>query len=678
MGNTSRYLMLALGLTLPLQCRTLARRPAGFEQAPQAGRFEAKGFRHSATMMPQGYGIRLGEREVHVSVLNGNVAAVGRGMSPLPVKTSYLRGDRKLWRTGVPAYRKVRYEDVLPGVAMEYYAAGEHLEFDLILAPGTDPNTVALRYAGQDDLHLDGEGNLVVTAGGEQLIQRSPAVYQRRGDSLLLVTGNYTLDRQNEVRFQLGPYDRTKPLVIDPAIVYTGTLAGNGSDVGTSIVRFSDGKLYVAGTTGSTNLKVVGNAPQQARSGDTDVFVMKVNPNAASDVQVEQLTYLGGTGADELKDMKMDASGVIYLAGVTSSTNFPIAGGATQTASGGDKDAFVAKLNLELPAASALLYSTYIGGSGLDAASSLAVDTNGNVFIAGYTGSTNFPAAGSAYQSGNAGGWDAFVTQLGSTGGLVYSTYLGGDWTDTARSVALSGDGSVIVTGTTSSSGFPLAGHSYRRDYQSGGDLFIAKLSPTQGLQYSSYLGGGSLEDVKQVEVNAAGQAVLTGWTLSSNFPTTGTAVQTEKMGSTDTFLTVLDLNAEPAAALVYSTFIGGGSTDIPYSMQLDSSGSAWISGYTYSNDFPHSQEPLQATLAGGIDAYVVQIDPTLPGPGGLLYASYVGGGQSDVGYGINIDVDGNVYLTGTTNSRRFPTPVSDERSTEPGNYDAFILTFRP
>lgn len=688
MNYATRLALTALGLTFVLQARDvslLPKIPAGFEPRADAGGFIAKGLRYDASASAQGFRVALrgqgdGARSVTMSIVGGNPGAPARPSGRLPVKTSYFVGQRAGWRTGVPTYQRLRYEGVWPGIDVEYRSSGDQLEFDFILSQGADPKDVVLRYEGQDGLSLDDDGNLVITAGGARMVQEIPAIYQRTGESVHLVSGNYELDHSGIVRFRLGPYDQTRPLVIDPVIVYSGFVSGAGSTVASAFGKDAAGHWYVGGTTGAADLPVAGNAPQNAISGDLDVFVMRIDPTLPNGPTVTDLTYFGGSAADQLSAMVVDPAGVVYITGTTASTNLPVTDNAAELTLGGIVDAFMAKIDLSQLAAKALVYTSYLGGNDLDVATSMVEDASGNIYIAGYTASSNFPTAGTPFQATSGGGWDVFLSEYDTSGKLVYSTYIGGGGTDVARSLVLAPDGTLLIGGTTLSWSFPMRGDSYYPYYSGAGDAFVAKFSVADGIVYSTFLGGTGNDDLKQVAVNAAGQIVATGWTLSQDFPVTAGAYQMTQRGGADVFVTVIDPAQPASSALVYSSFFGGSDSEVPYGVKLDSAGQVLLTGYTYSSvDFPLTANAFQATSGGAVDSFIARIDPSQSGDASLVYSTYLGGKGRDIAYGIDLDASGNILVFGSTSSRQFPNvATADPRSGTPGTTDGFLLLLQP
>ena len=320
-----------------------------------------------------------------------------------------------------------------------------------------------------------------------------------------------------------------------------------------------------------------------------------------------------------------------------------------------------------------LIYSTYLGGSGSDQGYAIAVDNDGNAYITGYTTSTNFPTTPGAFQLSFAGNRDAFVTKFNATGtALVYSTYLGGSDFDQGWSIAVDSAGNAYVTGITFSSDYPIMG-AYQPTNNGLANAFVTKLNATgTALVYSTYLGGEDFDQGSGITVDNAGNAYITGYTLSSNFPTTSDAFQTSKNGLGDAFVTKLHSSG---SSLVYSTYLGGTNSDQGLSIALDSTGSAYITGVTQSADFPITPTAFQSTFTGFANAFVTKFNPT---GSALIYSTFLGGSDNNSGAAIAVGNDGNAYVTGFTNSTDFPTTRGAYRTTYNGDSDAFVTKFNP
>lgn len=387
---------------------------------------------------------------------------------------------------------------------------------------------------------------------------------------------------------------------------------------------------------------------------------------AASPPTVVFSTYLGGGIADQAWAIAVDAQGNSYIAGYTASEDFPTLD-ALQPEAGGQGDAFVAKFDPD----GDLVFSTYLGGTYVDYATSIAVDAAGAVYVAGWTGSVDFPVADALDPTYNLG-WDAFVTKLAPDGqALVFSTYLGGSGEESVDAIALDAAGSVYLTGETQSTDFPLAA---ALDSELGGseDAFVAKLSPAgDALVYSTYLGGAfGGETGLGIAVDADGRAHLAGWTTASDFPTVN-AAQGELRGTWDAFVTKLSSAGD---ALVYSTFLGGFDeeyVDQGRAIAVDSSGTAHVTGFTGSVAFP-VLNAYQSTYGGQVDAFVAEFSAA----GQLLYSTYLGGSNSEVGNGIAIDGSGRFVVGGLTLSDDFPV-VDAVQPSIAGFEDLFVTRFR-
>ena len=380
-------------------------------------------------------------------------------------------------------------------------------------------------------------------------------------------------------------------------------------------------------------------------------------------------TYLGGGGGDAGTGIAVDASGNAYVTGATSSTDFPTTLGAFDTTANGGSDAFVTKLD---GAGTAPLYSTYLGGGVTDVAFGVAVDGSGNAYVMGRTNSTDFPTTLGAFDTTMSGSSDAFVTKLNSVGSFdpasappphSYSTYLGGSNFDEGRGIAVDGAGSAYVTGSTTSTNFPTTLGAFDTTANNNGDAFVTKLNGTGTAPlYSTYLGGGSGEIGSGVAVDGAGNAYVTGATSSTNFPTTLGAFDTTMNSSIDAFVTKLDgLGTAP----MYSTYLGGGHQDNGLGVAVDGTGSAYVTGNTESADFPTTLGAFDPTANGSLDAFVTRLDAAGTVP---LYSTYLGGGNSDEGFGVTVDGAGGAYVTGQTTSTDFPTT--------PGAFDAAANAF--
>jgi hypothetical protein len=658
----------------------VAQTPLAFE--PDAGRTDG-GFDYIARSVAGG-SLYLTAREAVLSLPAGgrdpedlrlafagaDPAAEAVALDGLPGKVnSFIGDDPSKWRSGIPTYGRVRYESIYPGIDVDYYGNQRDLEYDFRVAAGADPSQIAVEMSGASSLRLSQDGDLLLGVGKTTVRQRAPIAYQRIAGERRPVSASYALDGST-VGFRLGGYDRARPLVIDPVVLaYSTHLGGtDGGDTGHSIVLDAAGAAYVAGETGSTNFPT--QRAYQPNLTTTDAFVTKFNPDNGGAVTLAYSTYLGGGGADLGLGVAVDPTGAAYVVGETTSTDFP-----TQDPFQTDqaaKDAFATKLNPDTGGAVTLAYSTYLGGSSSETARGIAVDSAGAAYLTGDTGS-DFPLQDSFLA--NPPGFDAFVTKLNPDSGaavtLAYSTYLGADDADGGYAIAVDSAGAAYVTGVAFGTGFPT--QDPFQGNQGGIDGFVTKFNPDPGgtvtLAYSTYLGGGSLDEGFGIAVDSSGAAYVTGETDSTDFPTQD-PLQGDQ-GIRDAFVTKVDPDSGGAATLAYSTYLGGADGDVANAIAVDPSGAAYVTGVTGSADFP-AQQSLQ-DYAGNGDAFATRLDPDAGGAVALGYSTFLGGATADVGRGVAADSTGKAYLTGYTDSANFP--VQDQFQGPQGSTDAFVTS---
>ncbi len=531
----------------------------------------------------------------------------------LPGVANYLIGaDPSHWHTGVPTYATVSYHDVYPGVDLVYYGTAGRLEYDWRLAAGADPGQITLAVDGARDVRLDADGTLALGTTLGDVVQQAPRAYQEIDGARQAVDARYTLVGPHRIGLALGAYDTGKPLVIDPVLSYS--------------------------------------------------------------------TYLGGSGNDAGYGVAVDKAGNAYVTGNTTSTDFPTVGAVQGTNHGGvfgSLDAFVSKLNA---AGTALVYSTYLGGTGNDYGNGIAVDPAGNAYVTGQTTSGDFPTTANAYQTTNHGNNDAFMSRLNTAGtALVYSSYLGGAYDDFGNGIAADAAGNAYVTGYAASSDFPTTAGSLQpalNGYYN--NAFIVKINTaaagSASLVYGTYLGGTSAsgDSGKAIAVDTAGDAYITGYTTSSDFPTTATAPRRTFGGAYDAFAAKVN----PAgSALLYSTYLGGGNDDEGEGIVVDAAGNAYVTGLTSSTDYPTTPAALQRTFGGVYDAFVTKLNPA---GDAYVYSTYVGGSSDDEGFGIAVDPSGQAYVTGFTASSNFPTANATQRAFAGVRFHAKCADARP
>jgi hypothetical protein len=449
--------------------------------------------------------------------------------------------------------------------------------------------------------------------------------------------------------------------VIDP-LVYSTYIGGSGDERGYAIAVDGSGNAYVTGSTYSTDYDVTPGAFQT--DGGGDVFVTKLS---ARGTVLVYSTYIGGSSDDRGYGIAVDGSGYAYVTGATWSTNYPVTPGAFQTKNGGGLgDVFVTKLN---PMGTALVYSTYIGGSYWDEGYAIAVDGSGYAYVTGYTKSTDYDVTPGAFQTTKGGKQDVFVTKLNAAGtALVYSTYIGGSGYEVGYGIAVDGSGNAYVTGYTESTDYDVTPGAFQTTKEGYRDVFVTKLNETgTALVYSTYIGGSGGDEGYGIAVDGSGNAYVTGYTWSTDYDVTPGAFQTTNGGGRDVFVTKLNATG---TALVYSTYIGGSNNDEGYAIAVDGSGNAYVTGWTISTDYDVTPGAFQTTNGGGRDVFVTKLNATGTA---LVYSTYIGGSGEDRGYAIAVDGSGNAYVTGYTESRNYDVTPRAFQTTNEGKQDVFV-----
>jgi hypothetical protein len=685
--------------SLPTAARALDSIPAWFEPNQGLQGAEVKYYSRGA-----GYTVFLEESGAVLSLVNETTPASLRivlvGGNPTPAieavdrqasRTDYLLGNQpSAWKRNVPHFARVRYRNSYPGIDMVYFSAGKKLEYDFVVSPGADPSLIRLRFGGADSIRLDETGALVIAIGGREVRQPRPVVYQdttvggkrRRVD----VEGRYILARNREVRFSLGNYDRSIPLVIDPVLVYAGYFGGDGYDVPTGMAVDSNGNVWLTGTTRSTIAPPQAQAPYQStEQGQTDVFVAEMSIQPSGQASLLYWTYLGGADRDFGGAIALDAAGNVYLAGSTYSTDFPVTANALKSGNSGLQDAFLVKLNPQANGTAALAYSSFFGGTDYDTATALAVDQAGNMIVTGYTASHDIAAiVAGTFLAFQQGGYDVFVLKINPAAAVgvapLLATYYGGSSTDIANGVAVDAAGAIYITGYTMSPNFPLSDNPYQSTLKAGGDLFVVKLDPTKSglnmLVYASFFGGSKLDVSTGMAMDTAGGVWVTGYTFSDDFPVTPDAYQSAYGGGvSDAFLMRLNLSGSQADFISYSTYFGGADADVSYGLALAGSGQVAIAGYTVSDNLPlKGALPTGQTRSTIADAFLALLDTSQPGPAALTYSTYFGGTSSDVATRVAAGPSGTLYVAGYTGSANLPVTDGSRKLSPPGGTSGFLL----
>jgi hypothetical protein len=630
-------------------------------QADSSVRYIGTGPEFKAWFNDRGVVLRHGRTTVKI-LFDGGVASVDAKLRPSGIRigaenptgarANYIFGsDPRRWRTDLPLYGSIRYAGIWPGVELTYKVDHGRLKAEYLAAAGASVEAILLRFEGDPQVRSD--GTLRIHGPSGDFVEDKPVLYQSIRGVRKEVAGGFQKVSNGSVGFWTAEYDHTQPLVIDPSILISGYFGGSSEDNITAVGIDALNNVVTAGWTSSNNLPASHGA-QSKYAGSVDAFVASFLPNGGGLIYC---TYLGGSGDDQALGVALDSARNVYITGFTQSTNFPVVA-ALQSHLSGTRDAFVAKLNA---AGSALVYSTYLGGSGVDTGYAIAVDTTNAATIVGDTTSTNLPVTPGAFQPALGGGQDVFVAKLPAAGTpLTFLTYLGGNGVDHASSVFVAAGGGIKLGGYTWSNNFPTVLPSQP---QSGGgqDGFVVRMLPGGQVNFSTYIGGSGDDEVTGIARDPLGNIVAAGNTSSANFPITPGAFQTTFGGQTDGFIATFSSNGP----VIYSTFLGGALSDSINGIALDFHGDPYVTGFTSSQDFP-VQNPSQNANAGGMDAFVVKLNNTLSS---AIFGTYLGGSGSDAGNAIAVDNETSIVVAGQTSSGNFPVAADLQ------NYPSTFLT---
>ena len=598
---------------------------------------------------------------IKLSFVKPNTPTI-KGSDVLPHYNNYFLGNNpKKWASYCRNYANVTYQDVWSGIDLTYFFTPEGMKYEYYVSPEADMKNLQISVEGAD---LINQGNTLQLTGKLGSIQDANlTVFDQKTGSKMNTT---FLVQNNTISFHGIPEKRQNTIVIDP-LVYSTYLGGANDDYGKGIAVDAEGNAYITGYTKNNDYPTTPDSYDTTYQGGDDCFVTKLNPSGSSLVYS---TFIGGTNSDQGFGIFVDAVGNAYIAGSTESTDYPTTPGAYDTTYHGVADCFVTKLN---PSGSSLVYSTYLGGSGNESGNGIAVDAGGTAYIAGYTYSTDYPTTPGAYDTTYHGVADCFVTKLNPSGSsLVYSTYLGGSGNESGNGIAVDAGGTAYIAGYTYSTDYPTTPGAYDTTFNGNTDCFVTKLNPSgSSLVYSTYLGGSGHESGNGIFVDAGGTAYIAGSTRSLDYPTTIGAYDTTYHGLADCFVTKLNPSG---SSLVYSTYIGGNGDDQGFGIFVDAVGNTYITGFTFSNDYPTTPGAYDTTYQGGDDCFVTKLNPS---GSSLVYSTYLGGSGNESGNGIFVDAVGNAYITGNTGDD-YPTTPGAYDTTYQGNWDCFVTKLIP
>jgi hypothetical protein len=647
----------------PRSANVLAAAPAAFErnvgQAPGGVRFLTRGSGYSLQLERSGATLALRKRRLRMRFLDANPRPRVAGRRRLKATASYFLGDEpSRWHRGVPMFSRVRYRRLWAGIDAVFHGVGRTLEYDFEVAPGADPEIIGVSFGAGASTTLDAQGALLVRVGDDTIRQPRPIGYQVIGGRRVSVPVGYEISGRR-IGFRIGRYDHAHRLVIDPILRYSTYLGGASQDFGNAIAVDAAGNAYVAGWTRSSGM-ATGGAHQAELAGLWDAFVTKVDASGS----LVYTTYLGGTlpsgnDSDEAHAIAVDAEGNAYVAGGTSSPNFPTTPGAYMRGAPSGSDGFVTKLN---PAGSALVYSTLIGSGSGDVAYGIAVDTTGAAYVTGRMGK-GFSTLSAAQPAGQ-DDTDAFVAKFNPAGSaLVYGTYLGGSSYDVATSITHDASGATYVTGITHSADFPMV--SGLQGTRAGpADAFVTKISTDgKAFVYSTFLGGSKSDEGNAIAVDGAGSAYVTGTARSADFPLVNPYRDTRSSFGVSAFVSKL---TPSGSGLLYSTYFGEYAWG--EGIAVDADGVAHVAGNAAGGTDVYGLKPSSSSDP---DAFAAKFSPD---GGSVIYSTSLGGSLTDRARGIAIDGARNQYVTGYTESQNFPTVSAFQDGHSGGTDDAYVL----
>jgi len=601
-----------------------------------------------------------------------------------PGKVSFFEGkDPSRWVKGASTYARLRYKEIYPGIDLVFYGKEGRLEYDFVVAAGADPSLIRMKIDGNAAVSITDQGELRL--GG---VVHRPQLYQNLDHGKRLVEGKFVALAGDRVGFAFAKYDRTKTFVIDPTInlLYSTYAGGLHNDQAFGMTVDLLGNTYLTGWAASEDFPVTGNAIQTTRmtigSYLYDAIVMKFDPSGT----LLYSTFLGGAQNDQGAPIVANADGSVYIGGYTQSSDFPVTSNAFQKVWGGGLDGFLAKISSD---GSQLLYSTYLGGSGDEAITSLILNADGSLWMSGVASQAGLPASANAFQPQPNGIDNSFVAkaQFDPSGNmqLPYLTFIGGSQSGQTNgpgegwpsSLALDAAGNVYIAGSTQSSNYPVTANAYEQPVtlSHGCDNspnpnsigVVTKFSPDLSqMLYSTYFGGKTEDQngfpycnqgISSIHFDAKGNIWLYGYTAESDLPITANAISSQLNGTgaangQDTFLAELSADG---STLLYGTYLGGSGLDSTGSMAFDTAGDIWLSGNSNSTNYPVTSDALQTQDSSG--SYDFTLTELSPDGTKILYSTYLGGTADNGANGIAmaLDASGNIHLSGSTSSASFP-----------------------
>ncbi|MBI5376066.1 MAG: SBBP repeat-containing protein, partial [Candidatus Schekmanbacteria bacterium] len=644
------------------------------------------------------YGLVKGEASTRIcETLIGAIPSTIKGESKSATKVNYFTGSKDNWKSNISTWDSVNLGEVYEGVELKLKAYGSNVEKLFYVNECGDVEDIKLKFDGAEDISVNENGELEVETELGTVKFTKPYAYQEIDGQRVEVKAEYLIGSSLSYGFQVASYNRNYPLIIDPLLSST-FIGGDGNDYCHAVALGNSGDLFIAGVTYSSGYyefpATLGSYHSSYYNNTGDVFVSKFDNNLST---LLSSTYIGGSSIDEVKDLAIDSSGNIFIAGYTYSTDYPVTSGAFDTAfntsifEGSSSDVFVSKLDNSL---SNLLASTYLGGNSFDYGNAIAIDQSGNIYIAGETLSLGFPVRTGGYttspyyEAGIPHSIDeVFVSMLNNDlSSLLHSTFVGGSGGETCSDIAIDPSGSVFITGRTSSFPYHNMPSPYNRDYPAtygdyyitpsgdtayGSNVFVSMLDASLGHLgpsiFIAYIDGYNNYG-SSITVDSAGNVFVTGNTKLSDYPITAEAYDSSFNGNNDVFVSKFNNNL---TSLIASTFVGGSSDERVNSIKTDPSGNVYITGYTGSSDYPASTDAYDMSIDGAYDAFFSKFTNDLAT---LSYSTFLGGSGYDEATSFAIEpLTGNVYIAGYTDSPDYPVIDEVYDTSYNGMLDVFI-----
>jgi len=572
-------------------------------------------------------------------------------------KSNYIHGNNSgYWYTNISNFNQITYNNIYENIDLTFYYSENGVKYDWIIHAGANPDVITEKYDGINTISISNSGELLLFTDHTTLTIDRPYTYQET----TIIDSSYNIIDNQTISYEIGKYDPSIDLIIDPLIDST-YVGGSQYDYGNEVVVDEDDEIYVVGTTSSSNFPRKNALDSSYNGGDSDIFIFKMT-NDCSDIIFS--TFIGGDDEDEGFSIAIDDNNDIYITGSTKSSDFPTSDEAYDTSHNGEDDVFVVKISND---GSELQYSTLIGEDNLDVGISIEVDVDGYAYVAGDTGSWEFPTTNNAYDTEHGHQYDIFLLKLETDGSdLVYSTFIGDSDSEQVGDMTLDDQKNAYITGYTDSSDFPTTDDVYDDSINGQDDIFISKVNNDgTDLVFSTFVGGNQNDYGKGITIDENNNVYIAGSTQSNNFPVTDNVYQGIRSGSTDSCLLKI-LN--DGSDISFSTYIGGSEYDIAYGISVDNK-NVTIIGITISDDFPITNSAFDNTR-NEEEVFISIIDDS---GSKLIYSTFLGGNIDEKGYSVERDSEGNLLVAGVTDSTNFPTTDEAYDQSNNGYSEVFV-----